>query len=163
MSKLLLCEHIQDIALILAPVQPLTELPAPGGLVISDGIVPGHDAVEALPQRVLEQRVEFQIPVAVDAGIGRPSGLVFADELSDDTLLEQPGTANRLMRDAELMAYEGRVVFIPVGSAALRVVTQKSRGTVQPHRCTGAVTARPLHQKRGDGAVHAAAHGYHGP
>jgi hypothetical protein len=81
MCKLLLCEHIKDIALILALVHSLSELPPAGSLVISDaGIVSGHDTVKALAACMFQQSLEFQKTVAVDAGIRRVPSLVLRPE-----------------------------------------------------------------------------------
>ena len=163
MRKLFLREHIQDVALILALIYGLQKLPASRFLTETDaGIVPGHDTIEALPQRVLKQRVEFQKTVAVDAGIRCASRLVFRNKFADDLLFEKPGKADRFVWDAQLMAHEGCVVFIPVGAAALWVLALKRGGAVQAHRRAGTVVPCLSHQQSGDRAVHAAAHGDQG-
>ena len=68
--------------MILAPVQRLAELPAPGIPILRDpGVMAGHEAVKALFQSQRQQQIEFQAAIADDAGIRRPSGFILPDEV----------------------------------------------------------------------------------
>ena len=50
--------------------------------------MPCGDIIVAQRQRPVQQRAELQLPVAVDAGIGRPPGHIFADEVVYHAALE---------------------------------------------------------------------------
>ena len=83
--QLVLRQLIQHIALILPPV-PAPQQPVQPRLriVAHTGIVARSQIVVAQHQRPLQQRSEFQAPVAVDAGIGGVTGAVFRHEVVHD-------------------------------------------------------------------------------
>ena len=66
------------------------------------------------------------------------------------------------MLDSKLIADDGGVVLVLIRAAAFGAARLKARRAIQPHRDAETVISRLLHQQRGDGAVHAAAHGDHG-
>ena len=68
--------------MILAPIQRLAKLPAPGTLILRDpGVMAGYEAVKALFQSQRKQQIEFQTAIADDTGIRRPSGFILPDEV----------------------------------------------------------------------------------
>ena len=117
--QLLLREHIEDVALILAPVQRLAKLPAPGTPILCDpGVMAGHEAVKAFFQSQRKQQIEFQAAIADDAWIRRPSDFILPDKVLNDCFFKLFGTAERLKRDAQLPAYISGVLLIRVAAAA---------------------------------------------
>ena len=69
-GQLLLGQHIEYIALILAAVQRLFQQ-IPTVFPLDPGIMAGGDGVAAQKDRPVIEMPEFQVAVAVDAGIGR--------------------------------------------------------------------------------------------
>ncbi len=89
MGKLLLAETVEDIALILGLVQRLIQqIPAAFRIPANPGIMAGGDAVAAQDFRPAEKEVEFQMPVAFDAGVGGQPLRLAADNLGDDLLFK---------------------------------------------------------------------------
>ena len=82
-GKLLLRQVVEDVALVLGLVEGLFEdvlLPCP----LDAGVVAGGDIAAAQNIGALKELVEFQIAVAVDAGVGGDAVLVGVDEAVDD-------------------------------------------------------------------------------
>ena len=83
-GQLLLGERIEDIALVLRPIHGLFQLPAAIGRLADPGIVAGGDEIAAQFPGPAVQPTEFQVAVAVDAGIGSASLLIGVHEAADD-------------------------------------------------------------------------------
>ena len=82
-GELLLRQVVEDVALVLGLVEGLFEdvlLPCP----LDAGVVAGGDIAAAQDIGALKELVEFQIAVAVDAGVGGDAVLVGVDEAVDD-------------------------------------------------------------------------------
>ena len=78
MGQLVLRQLIQHIALVLPPFRtPQQAVSAAFRVIGHPGVVPRGDIVVAKRQCPVQQGAEFQLPVTVDARIGRPSGRVF--------------------------------------------------------------------------------------
>ena len=71
--KLLLRQGVKHVALVFRTVLAAKQ-PVPAGLGVARyrSVVAGRDIVETEQQRALYQFVEFDVPVAVDAGVRRP-------------------------------------------------------------------------------------------
>ena len=126
------------------------------------GIVAGCQAITAFLFRVRQKRFKLEKAVAGDAEIRRPPGLVFPNKILDNGFLKRPGTAQGLKRNPKLPTDEDGVLLIRVTAAAFGGRALHARLPVQPHGDAETVIARPLHEERGDGTVHAAAHRDHG-
>ena len=118
------------------------------------GVVTGRDVVAPMVARVVEQCVELEVAVAVDAGVGRTPLLVGPHELLDDPSLERRAQVDDLVRKAQAPRDRRRIVGIGAAAACAWLGV-----AVQQHRRAQAFVARLLEQVGGDAGVDAAAHG----
>ena len=82
------------------------------------GVMSGRDSVKAETCRSLEQEVELDVPVALDAGIGRLAGKVTLDEGRDHVTFELFGVVEDVVIDAERLGHSSRVVDVSDRAAA---------------------------------------------
>ena len=114
----------------------------------------GDYPIAAQLQSPAEQPVKFQIPVAVNAGIGGQAPFIAVGEFAHDLPVKILGKIKGVVPDAELRGYRTGVLHIFQGAAGAFF-----RGVVvQAHGGADALVARLLHQKGSHRAVHAAAH-----
>ena len=153
--QLPLGQLIEHIALILAPLRaPQQPVFSTGRIKVHPRIVAGGDIVVAQRQRPVQQRAEFQLPVAVDAGVGRAACAVLRHEFVHDAAPEPRRLVEHIKAHTQPGGRLPRVLRIVGGAAAAVLVgRQLQHGSV-------ALIAL-LHQQRGGGrAVHTAGHGY---
>ena len=90
MPQLMLGKGVEEIGLILGLIHrfaqqiPICGLPDPG-------IVTGDDAIAAQRQGALQKFAEFQVPVALHAGVGGQPGLIAACKMIHYPAAEFPG------------------------------------------------------------------------
>ena len=154
MGKLELCELVEHIALVFFPIPTPQQPPTARRLiVVHPGIVAGGQIVVAHLQRAIQQGAELQFPVAVDAGVGRPSCAVFRHELLHDAA----GEPLRLIEQVEVHAQTLRR---PAGVLrALGGQLCHLRLPAQAEHGAAADIALLPQQRGGGGAVHTAGHG----
>ena len=158
-GKLLLGQAGQEIRLVLGPVRrPLQQEPAGLAVPLHLGIVAGYHAAAAQLPRPLEQLAEFQIAVAVDAGVGGAAGIIGVHKFIDDVGVEFLGEIEYIVGNAHPPGHAAGVLHIVQRAAGLGPVGGLHLPGVQPHGGADALEARLLHQQRGHRAVHAAAH-----
>ena len=148
----------QHVALVLFRVDAPAQLPPPGGVIIAAaGIVAGRHQVKAQLLQLMAERPEFNIPVAVDAGVRRPPVQVFLRKGRNHLFPEQLLIVDNIMRDAQLFTHKCRIPHI-VGTAApgvpCRVIPQ-----LKGH--AGDIIPLPQQQAGRNGAIHPAAHAHH--
>ena len=99
----------EDVTLVLQVVVAATEEVL---TVASDhlGVVARGDRVEAEAFGSFEEQVKFDMSIALDARIGRPSGGVPVDEGGDDSTFELLGVVKDVMVDAERLGHASRVI-----------------------------------------------------
>ena len=121
-GQLLLSQHIEYIALVLAGVKRLFQkIPAGFAVIFDAGVMAGHNIVQTLFPRELEQLVKFHIPVAVDTGVGRTAHLIGPDEFTDDLLFEIHGEVQYFIRDVQLKGHLAGVVNVPLRAAGVKL------------------------------------------
>ena len=158
-GELRLRERIEHIALVLACIDGFFEqIPAACRVIGDGGVMPRHHTVKAQLLRVAQKLFEFDIAVAVDAGIGRAAVFVGADKALDDRVFKAFGKIVDKKRNAETAAHAARVLGAVERAAGL-FVRCFLRTVKQTERHAGAVVAALQHQVCRHRAVHAAAHG----
>ncbi len=112
--------------------------------------------------RPAQQQIEFEALIAHDTGIGRPPGKIFIAEVVDDLALEGFFKINDVEWDIEPLGHPAGVMHIIEGTAGSEGFAVGSREpAVVPYLHGHACDFMPLllEQSRGDGGIHAAAHG----
>ena len=154
----LLRQIVEHIALILCLVQRLFEdIPLP--IPFNAGIVPRGDIAAAHDVGALEELVEFQIAVAVDAGVRGNAVLVGVYEAVDDALGKFILEIEDVIRHAEAIGHAARVLHIVERAAGVRLRNARVLVIVELHRAADARKARVRQQLGRDGGIHAAGHG----
>ncbi len=150
-AELVLAEGIEHIALVLLGGQSLFQQPAAVFAPGHPGIVAGDHEIGPFLQGLVQQQAEFQIAVAVDAGVGRGPLQIRLGKMIHDAGPE-PGLAvpDQVGR-AQLLADGPGLQGVAAAAAALFIV--------EPQGDAGDVMADLPGQQGGDGAVHAAGHG----
>jgi len=72
--------------------------------------MPGRHRLEAEPQSTVEKTAELQVPVALYAGIRRPSDCMSLGIRCDDLVLELLGEVEDMMVDPQPCRHAPRVV-----------------------------------------------------
>ena len=92
MGKLFLGQGVENIALIFLCMERFAQqIPAGGGILLNSDIMAGYHIIAAQFSCAMEKLFEFQITVAVNAGIGGQSTFVAPDKLLDDFFLKVAG------------------------------------------------------------------------
>ena len=156
MGQLVLGHAVEKIALVLGFVQGFFQgiaLPLP----FNSRIVPGSEIVKAQDPGPVQELPEFQIPVAVDAGIGRQAAFVTGGELLHH---RRPKGILEVEHPVGNPQPEGRrpgVLHVLQG-AARPAAESRVPAVKELHGAARAVIAPPLQQESGSGRVNAAAH-----
>ena len=155
--QLLLTKVTQHIALILCLICRLFEVKAPASVLLDAGVMPGREPVAVQLLRPVQQPVEFEIAVAVDAGVWRPSGEIARGKRRHHLRGKGILKIEHIKRDAEPPCHGAGVLGILLCTAASPAGV--ARRVIQPHhRPDGGVAA--VHDAFcRHAAVHAAAHG----
>ena len=156
MAQLALGQLIEHVALVLPPVfAPQQQPPPPLLIVAHPGIVAGSDGIRPLLQRPVQQGTEFDLPVAVDAGIGSSALHIFLHKVVHDGGAEQPAQIQHLMGNPHGGGHRFGHLNIICRTAQARPVLIG----MQAQRDAGDVVPGPPQQQCRRSAVHAAAHG----
>ena len=102
--------------------------------------------------------MEFQIAVAVDAGIGGLTGFVAAHKAPDDLIFKILLEIEYIVGHPQPLGHAPGILHIIQGAAGGFLPLSQNRIVKQPHGGADAAIAFLLHQIGGNGAVHAAAH-----
>ena len=121
-----------------------------------------HHAVTAQLQTPAQQMVEFQIAVALDAGVGGGAAFVAADEIADDLFVEIVGEIEYIVTHAQTGGHLAGVFHIVQGAAGAADLGTDIGVVKKTHGGAGAVVAGVQGEVSGHGTVHAAAHGDQG-
>ena len=116
--------------------------------------MPGHDPLAAQLLRPPQKPVKFQIPVAVDTGIGGQALLIAGDEFLNDLPVKIILKIKNVVPDAQPRGNRPGVLHIVQRAAGALL----GGAVVEPHGDTGAVIAPLKHQVCRYGTVYAAAH-----
>ena len=98
--QLLLRQLMQEIGLVLRPVERLQELDARAGAA-RPRVVAGGDVIGAERARMVEERAELDLAVAEHVGVRRAAGRVLAQEAREHALAVFGGEVDRLELDAD--------------------------------------------------------------
>ena len=160
MRELLLRQHIEHIALVLAFVERLFEQISSRAVVLLDSrVMSRNDYICAALLGGTEQLVEFHMAVAVDAGIGRAAAFIGADKFFDDFVLEVLSVIQNRIGNIQRKSDLARVLDILLGAAGPMTAAADILAMEEPHGDALAVITAAFHKISGDRAVNAAAHG----
>lgn len=76
------------------------------------GVMAGGDGVKTQSMRALEEQVELDVSIALDARIRRLPGHVGRHEGSHDVVVELLGVVEHVMVDAEHLGHASRVIHV---------------------------------------------------
>ena len=158
-GELLLCHRIQHIALILALIQRLLELPPSGFLIVLDArIMTGRNIITVQFPGTVIQPLKLEIPVAVNTGIRRPSALIGTDKPADDLFIKGIHKIKHIVRHVQTIRHIARIPDIVLTAADRMLVLTDGFIVIQTHRRTHAVIALLAQEIGGHAGIHAAAH-----
>ncbi len=157
-GQLLLGEHAEHVALVLAHVLGAVHLDQPVGVGAQLGVVAGHHRVEAQRDGPVEHGSELDLLVAAQAGVGRASLGVLAEEVLDDVLVEALAQVPDVERDADHVGGPAGVVGVLDRAASARAGPVGLRVARERQVDAGDVVALLRRARGGDGRVHAARH-----
>ena len=159
-GELRLRQREEEVRLILGRIGAAQEpILAGRGIPLDAGVMAGGDevGVERLGPR--RQRRELQVAVAVHAGNRRAAAGVLAHEVRDHLLGELPLEIDDVVGDADAPGHTPGVVQV-VDRAAGAEADFSLALVVQLHRQTDHLVALLREERRSDGGVDAAGHGY---
>ena len=116
--------------------------------------MPGYHIIIAQFQSPPEQTVKFQMPVAVDTGIGCLSAFIACHKFADNMFFKVILKIKDIMGDPQAAGNAAGILRV-IQSAAGAVFLVS---VVEPHGGTHAAVACLPHHPGGNRAVHAAAH-----
>ena len=152
-AQLHLIQAMQKVALVLAVVIGLEQLEQPIHFAHLR-VMSGRDGICAELHGMVEKRLELDLGIAQDVGVGCASGLVFAQERAEDTLLVFLRKVHRFDGDADRVGDRDRVQQILSRRAILIVVV------ILPvlHEQADHIIALLLEQQGSDGRIHSVRH-----
>ncbi|MPM23679.1 hypothetical protein SDC9_70153 [bioreactor metagenome] len=109
-------------------------------------------------QRPLQKRAELYGAVALRAGIGRPSRLVFRNKVRNDRAAEHLRKIKHIKGNAQPRGHGPGVLRVRQGAAGLLPAFAQILVVKQAQVHAGHVISRLPQQQRGHGAVHPPAH-----
>ena len=156
-GQLLLGQHIEHVALVLAGVQGLFQEKA-AVFLFDAGIVAGDDGVAAHEGRPVIEPPEFQIAVAVDAGIGGPALLVGVSKAVHHLAAELVGKVENVVGNPQPKCHAAGILHILQRAAGAAAGNTDVLVAVKGHGSADAVPAAVLQKVSGDAGINAAAH-----
>ena len=156
--KRLLCQIVEHVALVLRLVEGLFEdvlLPCP----LDAGVVAGGDIAAAQDIGALKELVEFQIAVAVDAGVGGDAVLVGVDEAVDDAGGEFVLEVENIKRKVQTAGDAPCVLRVVERAAGMALGDARVLVVIELHHAADAVVARVGQKLCRHAGIHAAGHG----
>ena len=156
MGELFLGQAVQNVGLVLGCIRRLAEQVASCLGVLTDlGIMSGNDIIAAQLLCPAQKTVEFQVTVALDAGIGGQAGFIAADKVANDLIIEIRCEIENVKWHTQAARHAAGILHIVQGAAgAVLGLT-----VIKTHGGSHAVISRGLGQQSGGGAVHTTAHG----
>ena len=159
-SKLLLCQNIEHITLILGRVERFQKkVAAPLRIIFCPRVVTGRQDVAAKLFHFGEEMLKLEAAVALDAGIGRAAVQVLIDKRLDDFLCKQVLIMDDMVRDADLLGNAAGILRVLEGAAGVQKIFTYNVIFIQAHRAADAIEAARRHDLSRHAAVNAAAHG----
>ena len=157
--QLLLCERIKHIALILQRINCLAQQIAAFGFIIADlRIVAGDNIVTAKLLCAHEKLVEFQITVAVNAGVRCSAVNVSVNKTVDNVAFKAVGKVENVVKHAKAGCYAAGICYIINGAAAVGFGNTDILVGKKLHGYTGAFVVLLQHHQCGNAGITAAAH-----
>ena len=158
--QLILCEGVQDIALILGGIHRLLQQPAACGfLSLNPRIMACHNIIVAVLMRKFHQLVELHVTITVDTRIGCPAFLVDADKLLNDLFIEVVHHIDDAIGNPYFLRHHGRIFHILRRTAGMRTLSVNFSVGKQAHGRTHALISLLMHDVGRNRAVNASAHG----
>ena len=157
-GQLLLGQHIEHIALILAAVQRLFQQVPPVFSPFNADIVAGGDGVAAQEGRPVIEPPEFQIAVAVDTGIGRPPLPVGIRKAVHHLTAKLIGEVKNVVGNPQTKRHAAGILHILQRAAGAAMGNADVLVAVKGHGSADAVPAAVLQKVSGDAGINAAAH-----
>ena len=158
--QLLLTHPEQDVGLVLVGVNAAAQRPPTRPVRFNPGVMSRGNVSRLEHPGALGQETELDLVVARDARVGRPPVLVLPTEVVDDEGAELPLHVQHVVGRSQDAADRPRVLHVVQGAAPPVVFGQiRLVDVVQLHRHADDVVTLPAQQQRGNGRVHAAAHG----
>ena len=157
--QLLLREGIKHVALVLQRINCLTQQVTAFGFIIADlRIVAGDNIVTAKLLCAHEKLVEFQITVAVNAGVRCSAVNVSVYETVDNVAFKAVGKVENVVRHAKAGCYAAGICYIVDRAAAVGFGNADILVGKKLHSYTGAFVALLQHHQCGNAGINAAAH-----
>ena len=156
-GQLLLGQHIEYIALVLACVKRLFQQ-IPTVFPLDPGIMAGGDGIAAQKDRPVIEMPEFQVAVAVDAGIGRLPLSVGIRKAVHHLTAELIGEVKNVVGNPQPKRHAAGVLHIIQRAACAAAGASDVLVAVQGHGGADAVPAAVLQKVSGDAGINAAAH-----
>ena len=155
-----LAEGVEEVGLVLVGVEAAVQ----GGAAVDirdARVVAGGEPVGAERFGLVEEAVELDVGVAVEAGVGRAAAAVLGDERLDDVLEKLALQIQRVVRDAEPVGDAAGVLDI-LDAAALGAARQAFGPGLGPeaHGDADHLVALLDEQRRGDGRIDPTAHAH---
>ena len=161
-GQLLLGHGIEHIALVLLGVWPLQQEPAASFALLNPGIVAGHHVANAQFPGPTVHPVEFQVAVAVNAGIGCTAPLISRYKPIHDLPAEVLFEVEHVVGHPQPGRHSPGILYILQGTAGSGTGYGHVLIFIQPHGGPHAVIPRPLHEIGRYRAIHSATHGNEG-
>ena len=154
---------VEHIALVLLRIRPLQEEPAASFALLNPGIVAGHHVANAQFPGPTVHPVEFQVAVAVNAGIRGTAPLISRYKPVHDLPTEVFFEVEHVVGHPQPGCHRPGILHILQGTAGSGAECGHVLIFIQPHGGSHAFIPRLLHEIGRYGAVHSATHGDEGP
>src|SRR5581483_8973779 len=147
-------EHVQHVGLVLGLVGATAQVPPAGVITVDARVVSGGDSVEAELAGPVQEPVELEVPVALDARVGGASFRVGGHVRIDNMTVEVVGEVEHVVGHTELLSDTPSV--LDVGD---RAAARVAGAAPELHRGPDDVVALLQQQGGGHRRVDAARHG----
>ncbi len=162
-GKLSLRQGIEHIALVFGVIQAFFQQPsACFHILFHPGVMAGGHVIIADLPGTLHQLPKFDVPVAIDTGIGRFTPFIGPYKPVHDLLPEAVSKIEHIKGHAQPGGYAAGVVHIVQGAAGFLSGNPRVLIGMKLQGDADRFVAELLHQKRGYTGIHSAAHGYDG-
>ena len=156
-GQLLLGQHIEYIALVLACVKRLFQQ-IPTVFPLDPGIMASGDGVAAQEGCPVIEMPEFQVAVAVDTGIGRPPLPVGIRKAVHHLTAKLIGEVKNVVGNPQTKRHAAGILHILQRAAGAATGNADVLVAVKGHGSADAVPAAVLQKVSGDAGINAAAH-----
>ena len=156
-GQLLLSQHVEHIALVLACVKCLFQQ-IPTVFPLDPGIMASGDGVTAQEGCPVIKPPEFQVAVAVDTGIGRPPLSVGIRKAVHHLTAKLIGEVKNVVGNPQTKRHAAGILHILQRAAGAAAGNTDVLVAVKGHGSADAVPAAELQKVSGDAGINAAAH-----